>query len=216
MVGVAVRPGRRCPERQGYDGAVPPTVVLASASPRRRVLMQSIVDDVIVEVPDVDETPFLGEAPTTLVARLAASKADAVRRRIGSGLAGPPWIVAADTVVVVDGAVLGKPANDDEATAMLRSLSGRTHLVATGHHVAHGEASLSTVVTTEVTFRTLSVRDVARYVASGEGRDKAGAYGIQERGAGLVRNVVGCYANVVGLSVHAVVAAMRELGADDV
>lgn len=187
-------------------------VVLASGSPRRLALLGSIVPDVTVEVPDVDETPLPGERPGAMVARLAAAKAKAVLDRPSTDRQASRAVVAADTVVVVDDAVLGKPASDDEARTMLRSLSGRTHDVATGHHVAYACASVSTVVWTKVTFRVLSDREIRSYVASGEGRDKAGAYGIQGRGAALVAHVSGCYANVVGLSVQAVVDALRQLG----
>lgn len=201
---------------RGYDVPVNRRVVLASGSPRRRALMRSVVPHVVVEVPDVDESSVAGESPGDLVARLAALKAGAVRERCVDHQRSSTWIVAADTVVVLGDAILGKPASDDEARETLTRLSGTTHAVATGHHVVHQDRSVSTVVWTPVTFRALSTSEIDRYVASGEGRDKAGAYGIQGLGAALVASVSGCYANVVGLSVQAVVDALRTLGFGDV
>jgi septum formation protein len=187
-----------------------PDVVLASASPRRRALLAAIGVDARVIPADIDETAIAGEVAEAMVARLAAAKAAAVVARLAA--ADGPLVIAADTVVVVDGEMLGKPADAAEAGAFLERLGGRSHTVLTGHCLRLGAAAASRVRRTDVTFRTLDDADVRRYVASGEGRDKAGGYAIQGRGAGLVEAIDGCYSNVVGLSLPTVIALARSLG----
>lgn len=159
-------------------------MILASQSPRRIELMREAGYDIRVIPADIDETPFDGEAPLTLVERLARAKAAAV----AAEHAEPNELtVAADTIVTFDGQILGKPADGDEARTMLRELSGRTHQVATGVCIVkagdatapHAAESLSFVDVTDVTFYELTEEQIERYVASGEPMDKAGAYGIQ-------------------------------------
>jgi septum formation protein len=174
----------------------PRPLVLASASPRRRELLALLDRPFEVVAVDVDETPRPGEAAEELVVRLAADKA-----RAGAAAAPGALAVGADTVVVVDGEVLGKPADPADAARMLRRLSGRTHLVVTGTAVADGGDVGSIVTTTEVTFAALAEADVERYVATGEPLDKAGAYGIQGLGGAFVTELRGSYHNVVGLPV---------------
>jgi septum formation protein len=167
--------------------------VLASASPRRRELLAGLGLRFDVRAADVDETPRPGEPPADLVERLAGAKAAAVgatRREV---------VIAADTVVVVDGDTLGKPVDGDDAARMLRRLGGRTHHVLTGVAVRLGAALTTQVVATEVTFRPLTEDDVAWYVATGEPLDKAGAYAIQGAGGLFVERIDGSYHNVVGL-----------------
>lgn len=183
-----------------------PTVVLASGSPRRLELLRRLGLDPEVRATDVDEAPLPGEAPAATVARLAAAKARAVDARNGA------LVVAADTEVVLDGTVLGKPADDAEATAMLRALSGREHVVLTGVHVRCGDREAAAVEETLVRFRPLADAEVSAYVATGEPRDKAGGYGIQGAGGMFVDRIEGSDTNVVGLPLATVVRLAAEVG----
>jgi septum formation protein len=184
-----------------------PRLILASGSPRRRELLEGLGLRFTVTPADVDESPLPAETPEGLVHRLAAAKAAAVASSHRNAL-----VIAADTVVVVDGRVLGKPRDAAENRAYLRDLTGRRHTVLTGHALALGDRCEVEVCRTEVLFRDLDPDEIERYVASGEGLDKAGGYGIQGLGAALVPRVEGCYFNVVGLSLATVVAAARRLG----
>jgi septum formation protein len=187
-----------------------PRIVLASASPRRSELLRSIGVEFDVIVPDVDETPQQAETPAAMVARLADLKAQAV----AGELLADTLIIAADTTVELDGASLGKPRDDGEARTFLQRLSGRTQLVHTAHALRRGDRSLLVLRSTEVRFRPLSERDISSYLATGEGRDKAGAYAIQGMGATLVDSISGCYGAVVGLSLSSLLLAARELGVE--
>jgi septum formation protein len=186
-------------------------LLLASASPRRRELLERIGVAIEVHPADVDERAQDGEAPEAYVARIARAKAIAIARR--SDL----WVLAADTTVTLDGAILGKAESPEEATKMLRWLSGRTHQVLTAF-VLVGERDGRTcvregLVSSDVAMVDLDAPTLADYVASGEWRGKAGAYAIQGIGAALVREVRGSVTNVVGLPLAEVVAALREVGA---
>ena len=157
---------------------------------------------------DIDERQHDGEAPSAYVDRLAHDKAAMV------GPSPPDAIVlGADTVVVIDGVVLGKPSDDADAATMLRRLSGRRHDVLTGIALHAGGHWCREVVSTRVTFRPLSPADVAWYVASGEPTGKAGAYAIQGRASRFVTHIDGSYSNVVGLPIAAVDRLLRTLGA---
>jgi septum formation protein len=151
---------------------------------------------------DVDETSRDRESPAAYVRRLAAEKSAAAIARLGAEA--DVVILAADTTVVVDGEILGKPRDDRDAAAMLRRLSGRRHEVLTGVSLRRGADELGRVETTVVHFVTLSPDDIAWYVASGEGRDKAGAYAIQGFASRFIPRIEGSYSNVVGLPVAAV------------
>ena len=181
-------------------------LILASGSPRRLDLLRAHGFSPKVRRPDVDETPQPGEDAATLVERLAMAKLASVVDSHETGL-------AADTVVVLDGEVLGKPGRPDWATDMLLRLSGRTHEVVGGLAVCHGGHTISGVVRTRVTFRELGDDEVDAYVATGEPLDKAGAYAIQGGAAGFVTEVAGCRENVIGLSIPAVLAALKSLWA---
>jgi septum formation protein len=157
---------------------------------------------------DVDERPLPGEAAEAMAVRLARAKAAA----ISTQLDGPSIVVAADTLVVRDGVILGKPTDAADAAEMLRSLSGRSHQVVTGFAVSGTRPTLARAVTTTVTFRPLSEAVIADYVATGEPLDKAGAYGIQGIGAMLVVAIEGSYTNVVGLPLVEVLDAIAEQG----
>jgi septum formation protein len=168
---------------------------LASASPRRAELLRAAGFEFVVRTADIDESPRAGESPRDYVLRLAVEKARAVEHRAGE------FVLAADTTVVVDAAILGKPADDADARRMLRWLAGRAHDVLTGVCVSHGEAVDARVDETRVDLLPMSEAEIAWYVASGEPMDKAGAYGIQGRISRFVSRIDGSYTNVVGLPV---------------
>jgi septum formation protein len=186
-------------------GSASTALILASASPRRRWLLGALGLPFTVVAVDVDERPHAGEAPSTFARRMAAEKARAARARC------PGWVLAADTVVELEGAILGKPADADEAAAMLTRLSGRVHLVRTAVTLLRPEGPVAeeTLVTTEVAFRPFDADTIAAYVATGEPLDKAGAYAIQGEGAHLVDRVVGSYTNVIGLPLPEVAVWLR-------
>jgi septum formation protein len=186
------------------------TLLLASASPRRRELLERIGLAIEVQPADVDERVHDGEVPAAYVARIARAKAIAVARRSDA------WVLAADTTVTLDGAILGKAETPEEAAKMIRWLAKRTHQVLTAF-VLTGERDGKTVfregvVSTDVTFVDLDAATLADYVASGEWRGKAGAYAIQGIGAALVREVRGSVTNVIGLPLAEVIAALHEAG----
>ena len=183
-------------------------VRLVSASPRRRAILAMLgLKPQVVEPGAVERPHVPPEAPATY----AVGQAEAKLRSSGAPPAG--WLaLAADTVVILDGRVLGKPAGPADARAMLRALSGRTHEVVTGLAVAHAGAAASGWESTRVELRSLEPALIERYVAGGEPLDKAGAYGIQGAGAALVRRLEGCYFNVVGLPVARLVDLLARVG----
>ena len=185
------------------------SVILASASPRRKALLDQVGVACRVVPSRVPEEIRPGEAPRAAARRLALDKARDVAGRVSSGL-----VVAADTLVVRGRTILGKPRDRSEAEAMLTALSGRWHEVVTAvavkDSVSGREARGEEV--TRVCFRSLSPETVRAYVASGEADDKAGAYGIQGRGALLVRGIRGCYTNVVGLPLGLLAELTARLG----
>jgi len=176
-------------------------LVLGSASPRRAALLREMQVPFRVRVSDVPETPRPDEAPADFARRVAVDKGDAVAR-----LCPGEWVLAADTVVAVDGAILGKPRDAADARRMLRLLADRTHEVLTAVALfAPGGACVDApVVRTSVTFRPLGDEEIAAYVATGEPADKAGAYAIQGGAAGFVSAVQGSHSNVIGLPVEEV------------
>jgi len=185
-------------------------LILASASPRRAELLSAAGFEFETIVTDVDETVRAEESPSAYVRRLAAEKSAAAAANY-RGTYDDVVILAADTAVVVDGEILGKPRDDDDAARMLRSLSGRRHDVLTGVSLRRGAYELGRVETTAVFFTALSDTEIEWYVASGEGRDKAGAYAIQGRGSRFIPRIDGSYSNVVGLPIAAVVELLEEL-----
>jgi septum formation protein len=221
-------------------------LVLASGSPRRRELLARLGVEFEVVHPDIDESVRRGETPVEYVCRLAAEKADAVAAHLAGsapvagittgitpgatpGITGgvdahidevdthvDAVVLAADTTVDVDGQILGKPVDRDDACSMLRTLSGRTHQVHTAVAVRRGADSAHEVVTSDVTFAPLTASRIEWYVDTGEPLDKAGAYAVQGKGAVLVERVRGSTTNVVGLPLRAVMRllrrAMPELG----
>jgi len=184
-------------------------LILASASPRRAELLRAAGFEFETVVTDIDESVRPGESPSMYVRRLSSEKSAAAQTAVGSD---PTAIVlAADTAVVVANEILGKPRDDRDAAVMLRRLSGRAHEVLTGVSVRHGDAEVKRVETTYVRFAELRDEDVAWYVASGEGRDKAGAYAIQGLASRFIPRIDGSYSNVVGLPVACVNEVLREI-----
>ncbi|MEE9369140.1 MAG: Maf family protein [Pontiella sp.] len=168
-------------------------LILASASPRRRELLSLLGIDFNIIIPDIDEMHQSNEAPRAFAERLAAEKSAAVSAESDSVL------IAADTIVVHRDTILGKPVDEEDAYAMLSSLSGDTHEVVTGVCVRRGEKNAVFSVSTEVMFRKLEKSEIEIYIASGDPMDKAGAYAIQGGAAHFVRSINGSYTNVVGL-----------------
>lgn len=187
------------------SGSVP--IVLASGSPRRAELLASLGITFTVRPADVDETPRANEPPRDYVRRLAHAKAEVV----GDADA---LVIAADTTVVLDGEIIGKPDDRDDARRILRSLAGRTHTVHTGVAVRLGPRVVDDVVDTEVTFTPITDAALDWYLATDEPYDKAGAYGMQGTGNVFVASIRGNPSNVIGLPLAAVVALAHDLGVD--
>ena len=179
-------------------------LILASASPRRRELLSLFHIPFTVRVADIDEAMDENRAPFDEVARVSALKARAVEREPGD------VVIAADTIVVCQGRVLGKPCDEAEAVAMLRLLSGRDHQVMTGCTVLRDDRSVTFTEVTDLHFRELSQQEIADYVNSGEPMDKAGSYGIQGGAALFCERMNGDYYNVVGLPVCKLGQVLKE------
>ena len=184
-----------------------PHVILASQSPRRRELLTLVGIPHEVRPADIDESYSAGELPRAHAERLAREKAGVVAR-----MAPDAVVIGSDTIVVIDGDVLGKPRDEHEAAAMLVRLSGRTHTVMTAIAVHWRGALRSAVEQVDVTFHTLTSAEIAAYIATREPMDKAGAYGIQGFGATIVARVDGDYFAVMGLPLQRMVRLMAELG----
>ena len=182
-------------------------VILASQSPRRRELLTLVGIRHEVRPADIDESAFPDEAPAAHAERLARTKAE----RVATGEPGSV-VVAADTIVVIDDLILGKPADDADARRTLRRLAGRTHTVFTAVAVARGGETVSGVETVSVAFRPLDDAEIAAYVATGEPMDKAGSYGIQGFGATIVERIDGDYFAVMGLPLVRLVGLLRRVG----
>lgn len=181
-------------------------IILASASPRRRELIENLKIDFEVRTADCEEITVPGERPEDTVKRLSLTKARCVAELEGDDAV----VIGADTVVAIDGKILGKPADEHEAAEMLKLLSGRTHRVYTGLAVIGGGKTVNEYVETEVKFYDLTDSQIKRYIATGEPMDKAGAYGIQKYGSLLVEEIRGDYFNVVGLPVGRLDRVLRE------
>ncbi len=188
-------------------------LVLGSASPRRKDILSGLGITIRVEPADIPEHVLPGELPLDYVTRIVAEKLAAVAARVSAPLAG---VLVADTVVVIDGAILGKPEGVAGAVRLLERIVGKTHTVYTRYAIsladAPGVIRAARTVSTEVSLRAASTDEIARYAASGEGLDKAGAYAAQGLGAFLIERIVGSYSNVVGLPACEVVLDLRELG----
>jgi septum formation protein len=174
-------------------------LILASASPRRQQFLADLGLRFTVLAADIDETPVDGEAPDAFVRRMAREKAEVIARRHPAS-----WVVGADTAVILEGRILGKPDNAAHALEILRSLQGKKHRVITGLalHCVQENCTESLSRTTEVTFAAFSDAILAAYIQTGEPLDKAGAYGVQGKGSFLVRSITGSCSNVIGLPVN--------------
>jgi septum formation protein len=192
-----------------------PDLILASASPRRRELLERLGLRLQVRPTEIDESPNPDELPSDYVRRIAAGKAAAAvaampaDRRIWSATP----LLAADTTVIVDGMILGKPDDENDARRMLEMLAGRRHEVTTAYRIVHEGREVDRAVTTVVAFRLLDPGELAAYVAGGEWRGKAGAYAVQGVAAAFVTELRGSWTNVVGLPLAEVLADLRALGA---
>ncbi|OUN00542.1 MAG: septum formation protein Maf [Firmicutes bacterium ZCTH02-B6] len=184
-------------------------IILASASPRRQQLLAETGLPFTVAVSEVDEEAIDGASPRELAARRALCKAQAVARTVPRGL-----VIGADTIVLCQGQVLGKPKDTADAKRLLSLLSGKSHRVITGVCVIEAPSGRCAVdsACTKVTFRRLAPDEIDRYVTTGEPMDKAGAYGIQGKGALLVERIVGDYFNVVGLPLTLLARMLKEFG----
>ena len=217
------------------------SLILASASPRRRELLERIGFSLRLVTADIDEMPLPGEMPIDYTKRMAREKGLAAMRRLmataypddqgarrgfvsgnlparGPGEEPARWILGADTIVAIDDVLLGKPTDEQEAHEMIHRLSGREHRVITGFSLfdlRRNKEGLQ-AVTTFVRFKRMSRAEIENYVAMGESMDKAGAYGIQGIGAYLVEEIRGSYTNVVGLPLCQVTEMMHEMGAAEI
>jgi septum formation protein len=187
-----------------------PGLILASKSPRRRYLLEKAGLEFTVIPSQVDENAAILSAPESYVKNLAEAKAGDISNKYPDS-----WIIGADTVVFIDNRILGKPASRDEAQAMLKSLSAKTHQVHTGYCICRKATGhfISECVTTDVRFKKLSAKEIDWYINSGEPFDKAGAYAIQGLGTFLVKRINGSYTNVVGLPVCEVLEYLIQEGA---
>lgn len=189
-----------------------PRFILASQSPRRRELLAQIgVKDFDILVPEADESFDPALTPQEIVSSICRRKALAARELAEDEDA---IILAADTMVFLDGLRLGKPKDEADAASMLRALSGRTHEVCTGVTILRDDHVLTRAETTGVTFRPLAEQEIAAYIASGDPMDKAGSYGIQGKAALFASGIQGDYFNVMGLPLHLVGQMLREFNVD--
>ncbi len=182
-------------------------VILASQSPRRTDLLDLIGVAHEVKPANVDESYVGGEQPEAHAERLARAKAESIAAGLSELL-----VIAADTIVVIDGKVLGKPTDAADAARMLKMLSGRRHVVMTAVAVAYRGQTVSNIERVSVNFRELGDDEIERYIATGEPMDKAGAYGIQGYGATIVRRIEGDYFAVMGLSLVRLVELLVQIG----
>lgn len=190
-------------------------IILASRSPRRKLLLEQLGFCIDIVPADIDEDQFPNNlTPSEIAKYLAAQKARAVMSIINE----PAYIISADTIVVLDNTILNKPNDASDAEAMLARLSGRTHTVYTGLTIAESGTNrvMEDVQATEVTFRDLSIAEIRAYIATGSPMDKAGAYGIQDDfGAVFVSNIKGCYYNIVGLPLEMLYSNFKKFRAAD-
>lgn len=188
-------------------------ILLGSGSPRRREILAGLGLPFCVSPPDVDESVLPDEVPEAFLARVVSDKMAAVRSSRPKGDPAHSVVLVADTVVLIDGRILGKPTDKREALTLLRGLAGRTHYVHTRYALApEGGRTLARTVVSEVSLRAAGDIELQRYAASGEGLDKAGAYAAQGLGSFLVERISGSYSNVVGLPACELIQDLKLLG----
>jgi septum formation protein len=185
-------------------------LILASGSPRRKLLLEQLAINFEIEPPDVDESLLAGEEPEAYVTRLAEKKAHTIAVKHD----GAEVVLGADTIVVLLGEILGKPESKGHGVQMLNELSGMNHDVLTGVSICNGSRTETFCVKTEVTFRQLREDEIAWYWETGEPCDKAGSYGLQGAGAAFVETVTGSYSNVIGLPLSETVMMLRDFSID--
>ena len=185
------------------------SLILASASPRRQELLRSVGLKFKIIPAHINEICLAGESPRQHVTRLARDKAMVIAKKYPEA-----WVLGADTIVVIDGIVLGKPENKTQARKMLQKLSGREHKVFTGFTIAHVAAEIyrTKVIQSAVQFKTISPKEMDWYVASDEPYDKAGGYAVQGQGACFIRSIRGSYTNVIGLPLCEVLEELKSFG----
>lgn len=183
-------------------------VILASKSPRRRDILETMGVDFEIDVADADESVNEELTPVEAVCEISKRKADAVLSRHNDK---DCIVISADTVVVIDGRIIGKPRDEEDAFNIIKSLSARTHEVYTGFTVCGKDRSKTDFEVTKVHFKELNDDDIRRYIATGEPMDKAGAYGIQQKGNLFVEYIHGDYYNVVGFPISKICVTIREL-----
>lgn len=185
-------------------------LILASNSPRRKALLSQLGVDFIVKPSGVEESPFPGETPEDFARRAARAKAVAIAE-----FHPDDWVVGADTIVILNGRILGKPRNADEAKEMLSALSGKRHTVITAFCVINRKrkTEICRTVSTDVWIKKLDMKEIERYIATGEPFDKAGAYAAQGIGSFMIKSINGSYTNVVGLPLCELVEVLKTVNA---
>ncbi|MFL2988064.1 MAG: Maf family protein [Candidatus Poriferisodalaceae bacterium] len=191
--------------RIGQNGYMNEQLVLASGSPRRKELLSLLGVDFIIRAPEVNESQHAGEDPENYVRRVSSEKASAVKGSV---------VLGADTCVVLEGTIYGKPVSLENAEAMLQKLSGKVHQVVSGVAVRTSEQLLITVVHTDVEFISLTQRLIDWYLGIGESLDKAGAYALQGAGGSLIKAINGSHSNVVGLPLVETASLLDRAGVD--
>ncbi len=185
-------------------------LILASSSPRRRELLSQLGFELIIRPSSLDESHLPGELPRDLAGRLARLKGESVARELGPTNKTP--VLSADTVVALDGIVLGKPVDAADSCRMLRMLSGRVHSVFSGVYITNHVQNETFVVETHVHVRNITEQEINWYVATGEPADKAGSYAIQGIGSFLIESIEGSHSNVIGLPLAETLSALKRAG----
>jgi len=181
--------------------------ILASKSPRRKELMEKISSNFLVEVETIDETKYITDNPNKTVLSIAFHKGENIAKRHEDDI-----VISADTIVVLDGVIYGKPKNEDDAYRILNELSGKTHEVITGYSIFYQNKVVTDTVTTSVEFNELNTDIITSYIKSKSPLDKAGAYGIQDNEKfPIIKNINGSYENVVGFPTQEIIDAIRRL-----
>lgn len=182
-------------------------IILASGSPRRKEMLECFFKDMEIIKPDIDETFDPNLTPEEAVKAISLKKATAVKEKLDSELP----IIAADTIVVINNTILGKPASQSDAFRMIRTLSGKNHSVFTGFTIIYANQKISVSVSTKVTFKNLTDEEITGYIETGEPFDKAGAYAIQGIGAFMVEKIDGSHSNVIGLPMKEVIDTFQKM-----